>query len=85
MEVTIKVTDKHIHHGLRNDCGQCPVALAVKDAIPEAQDISVGDDDIDYVLYGYHRACLLDPEVSRRISDFDRGRDMEPFEFTANF
>lgn len=94
-EVTVSVTQEHIDRGKRNDCSDCPVALAFLDALPGARIASVRYWDHDGDLarapeihvtvdfdagFRYYRAP---DEVAAFVADFDDGLAVSPFTFTA--
>lgn len=35
MKLVVKITEKHIKEGVRNDCEKCVVAMAIRDALNE--------------------------------------------------
>jgi hypothetical protein len=39
--IKVDVTREHIEVGLKKDCGSCPVALAIRSAIPNCAYVSV--------------------------------------------
>lgn len=82
----IKVTEKHIANGLRDDCTNCAVALAMKEALPKFNQIYVGTRGAT----GHSRGWIafhkpLPEEVTEFIISFDRGESVEPFEFELPF
>jgi hypothetical protein len=44
--ITVTVTAAHIARGTREDSGKCPVALAIRDAIPGCGAVAVDASDI---------------------------------------
>ncbi len=73
----VEVTIEDIAKGVRGDCDNCPVALALKrKGYPSAL---VGRCAI--YLTPNSGAHYLSDEVSRRIGEFDRDGTMVPFEF----
>lgn len=54
----IEVTEKHIKHGIKNSCENCPVALAIKEAT--GLEVSVGT---TMAKFKYKRIYL--PQVVR--------------------
>jgi hypothetical protein len=74
--MTITVTAEDIYLGERNNCGFCPVAIAVRRA--------TGGDAWVYpsrmVVDG--RPCPLPADVWARVLKYDVAGEMSPFEFT---
>ena len=87
----INVTQAHIDNGSPCDGGDCPVALALADAYPDAKYIAVGL-DFATVDHGGRSFSILLPEVAADfIQDFDAGNDENlkgwaplPFAFEAS-
>jgi hypothetical protein len=82
----IKVTQKHINNGIKELCSQCPVALALKDAIPEA--IIVKAFEYRLVYLTKNKVCYQAPSpnsVRDFINRFDASLSVEPFEFEVEF
>ncbi len=71
----IKVTEKHIRDGKKVDCLHCPVALAIREHIPNAL---VGP---CYMTTWEKGDTPFPPEVTRFIRSFDLNEHVEPFEF----
>ena len=83
----IQVTQEDIDKGAHGSAKFCPIAIAVKRAVPEAFAASVianvryfTDDGSVFVHYIKH-----DSPEDRFISAFDGCEHVEPFEFEANF
>lgn len=74
----ITVTQEDIEKGRRGDYGACPIALAIKRAIPDGGFISVDDEEI---LVGHNRFESIEA-VWSFVYSFDAGDAVEPFEFT---
>jgi hypothetical protein len=79
----IEVTQEDIDNGLRGNCRQCPIALVVARSTG-ALYVSVNSG----IQWSYFRGCVspehwrrIPLEVFRFMSDFDRGRPVEPFSF----
>lgn len=76
MNMKISVTQDHISRGKKDDCFQCPVALALRERI-----------GISAVYGAYFRkswdgsAIGLPKTATNFIYDFDAGEPVEPIEF----
>ena len=84
--VTISVTQEHIDDGKPEECGSCPIALAILATIPGACRVAVYDDHANvWVPAGKGRSITLDlpPEAGAFVLDFDAGEPVSPFTFTA--
>ena len=79
----IKVTQKNIDKGYRGSCDTCPLALALKEAIPTARLVSVGTESIGFTREGQSRWKIikLPPQARFFVDDFDAGKPVKPFEF----
>jgi hypothetical protein len=81
--VTVTVTAEHIAAGVEFDCVRCPVALAMQEALPDA-------DLANYasgfkVFRGSRATEILFPDaVTRFVVAFDAGEPVEPFTFTVD-
>ena len=78
----VKVTEDHIHEGVKGSKRNCPVALAIWDA--GMVDVMVGAGMADWYDAapgkGFVSAAL--PEsVQEFVGDFDHGEEVEPLEF----
>lgn len=75
----VKVTQQDIDRGLRNECGDCPVALAAR---RKFGGLTSSDVMVDYTtLWVRDRLWGLPNAVSRWITDFDLKRPVQPMEF----
>lgn len=86
----IEVTETHIARGRQCDCIACPVALALRDAIHAASlgaSVYANALQMDYRLSSDFvlMSAKTPPEVVAFIQNFDEGRDVKPFTFTATF
>lgn len=82
-KLTIRVTQNHIDKGRPEDCGRCPVALAVLDALPDVRRVYV-DGDIISVRYARKDHVYWCPiEVANFVSDFDSGDPVSPMTATV--
>lgn len=73
----IKVTQEHIDKGAIGDCSLCPIALALKEN--GFNDFLVDSSAIfnkEHTLYMH-----LPFELIMWIKNFDKGKQVEPFEF----
>ena len=83
----ISVTAGHIAKGKRRDCERCPVALAIRDALPDLIYARVGpvniglqreaDEDLTYFAFP--------PEVLDFVRDYDGRRGSRPFSFELDY
>jgi hypothetical protein len=78
----IQVKQEHINDGLRGNNSQCPIALAVGDAFPEAKLVSVRSKSI----FVYHdpvgrKVFKQSEEVQKFVGEFDKGFKVYPFSF----
>ncbi|WP_420431480.1 hypothetical protein [Candidatus Poriferisocius sp.] len=79
----IEVTQDHIDTGLRRNCHQCPVALAISDVFPGSR-VNVGGVDVDIVQPDFTEIYFCLPEkVEYFIMHFDRGLTVKPFTFAV--
>ena len=82
----ITVTMQHIAAGVRDNCEQCPVALAIMKAFPDACCVAVGPDTCTIETPGGGKADVELPESALRfIWDFDDGAAVQPFTFTVDY
>ena len=78
----INVTAEHIAHGVRKVCDKCPVALAIKEAIPAATYVMAGTGVIDITLNKVFKSYEAPESVREFIVNFDRGiKPHLPFSF----
>jgi hypothetical protein len=94
---TITVTAEHIAEGKPDNCRDCPVALAILAAMPDARRVSVMQ-SLEGRTYTQirvipdstrpaNRTTLeadLPAEVARFVRAFDHGEPVEPFSFTVD-
>ena len=78
---TINVTAEHIAKGKRRDCQSCPVALAIRDALPDVGVVKVGSEGL--VLGNIPHLVELD--LPKAVADFiwyfDDSGLVKPFAF----
>ena len=92
VKVKVKVTQDHINRGEPGDCGNCPVALAIKDtlhfpdsliAVAEAHEPTV------YIRTKENKrlSLILPVEALRFILNFDNNNPSKtkPFEFELEY
>ena len=72
----VRVTQEHIDEGIPQECGFCPIAIAIRDQYPnesinvDGEEITIGDNH------------YLTPESAADfIHRFDFGGKVSPFEF----
>jgi hypothetical protein len=83
----VDVTAEDIAKGVRSQCSDCPVALALKRALGDGISPVVGSDTVDLYFRASGMSYLrplhipLPMGTARRIQKFDRGEGMAPFSF----
>jgi hypothetical protein len=82
----IVVTAGHIAAGNRSPWG-CAVALALREAFPDATEICVGTKEFDIETPGLKVTAevLLPLEATQFIYALDAHRAVEPFSFTVDY
>jgi hypothetical protein len=81
MKIKLRVTEDHLINGVRQNCGLCPVALAIGEIVMEDVRIWVLPSSIT-LLMGYDLHKIWNSiEMGRYISDIDQSVDVEPREF----
>ena len=92
IKVSINLEQRHINQGTKNECRDCPVALALLEALPGASlvtvgaaGMNVGNKMITRLYHGphdVHGTAVYTPQaVVRFIHAFDDGHEVEPFTF----
>ena len=83
MTTKIRVTQRHIDSGVSGGSTSCPVALAVREVLGVDADVSVGSYTLGYRPKNRLDYRLLDlpTRVTDFISRFDKGLEVDPFEF----
>ena len=81
----VRVTSEHIKHGEPDDCGKCPVALALLDAIPYATDVAVDHDELTVWVPGHMWQASTPPAAQLFIAEFDNFEPVAPFDFTVTW
>ena len=98
MKITIKVTAKHIRHGVQKSCHQCPIAHALREAYLKLHPIRKGQ--IVYTNVGLRLTVSVWRDAAHTlkrfssagmpikaqtfINRFDRGETVRPFQITVN-
>jgi len=86
--MTIQVTQEHINRGIRGDCGSCPIALAIQEALPK---LGINVQVLHVLIQG--EIVPLPSRARWFIADFDtnpRDEDadikwLEPFDFELDY
>ena len=85
----VSVTADHIAEGVPGECGECPIALAIAEAIPAAVEVAVYTEHVNiWEPAGCGRDFFTSelPEVAVAfIERFDRIHDGEPFTFDLDY
>ena len=88
-EVTVNVTQKHISEGRPCACIDCPVALAILDAMPDVTGVEVLWDVDGYSVVAElemrdetRKVVTLPAEAEAFVTALDDGDPVEPFTFT---
>ena len=81
----VNVTRQNLDEGRPGDACACPVVLAVSDAFPDAEDVTVGDKYISMYHAGQSRLLLIPEDVRALIGAIDRGKSVEPFTFDLDY
>jgi hypothetical protein len=82
---TITVTAEHIAKGVPESCRHCPVALAIKDALPGIELIAVDDTRVHLGGAACDVKIDLPPAAQHFIEAFDCDDPVEPFSFTVDY
>lgn len=77
--IKIKVNRNDINGGERNNCYNCPVALAIRRTTNTLPKVYVCSVEIK------ERSITLPVEVQSFIYSFDHGESVEPFTFILNY
>jgi hypothetical protein len=77
----VSVTAEHIAAGIPRDCRECPIAVALLAAFPDAIRVDVDPEAARlYAPEGHYRAAVP-PEATVFIVAFDDELPVEPFAF----
>ena len=82
MHLKIQVKQKHIKAGRINDGGNCPIALACRDAAivcPNVSTMWISYRGSDY----YRRSTPLPQKAIEFVDNFDNGKPVKPFSFVV--
>jgi hypothetical protein len=82
---TISVTAAHIARGVRDDCENCPVALAIRDAIPDVKLVAVDGNRATFAGRYDWIDIELPLAVGEFIGNFDDGGTVGPFSFDLDY
>lgn len=82
----VDVTQSHIDQGKAGDCSACPIALALKELIPDNFSVSVKFTVAHIVSHTYNtfRTIPLPKSAIEFIMDFDKHFPMSPFKFEVD-
>jgi len=84
----LEITEQDILDGIKKNSACCPIALAVKRAFPDWQEVEVSDDGIK-VLDGFNTTWLTgDDHIDNLVSfmdRFDNSRTVGPFTVEVTF
>jgi hypothetical protein len=83
IEITVLPSD--IAAGVKEDCHNCPIALAVKRAFPAATHVTVDGQCIDFNHGKQHFYWASSDAIDEFIADFDEGVVVKPFKFAPQF
>lgn len=80
---TINVTIEHIEKGKKHDCGECPIALAIKEVVKDGVEFGVGTGRVTFQQpnSGEYHSEYLPLVATGFIMGFDRGYPVVPFTF----
>ena len=85
----ITVTARHIAAGVREDCENCPIALAILESIPGIGYVAVGPGTCTIGADGRDTGTGTDVDLPESalnfIWDFDDGGHPKPFTFTLDY
>jgi len=83
-KIKIKVTEEHIKNAHKTDIIQCPIALALKEKLPEYKMIIVGCRRV--LLFrgfnGEHAIGTVTHTMRNFIREFDNGNPVSPSHYT---
>lgn len=86
---TITVTAEHIAEGVPGECTECPIALAIAEAIPELREVAVYTDHVgiwtDYPPGRTFIEVVLPEKAAAFIKAYDGTMDGEPFSFDLDY
>jgi hypothetical protein len=81
--VKVHVTQELIEQGVQSDSGYCMISEAIKEAVPDAERVSVDLQTIRFSIPAKgHRYTYLTPRIAQvPLVNFDYGLKPEPFSF----
>ncbi len=85
--IKVQVRAKHKEHGVRKRCNQCPVALAVLDALKGTPREGASVNVSTYIGVGatylqpWNISYKISMKVQKAIHQYDTFGEMEPFSF----
>ena len=85
MRVVLSVTETHIVLGRPNCGNRCPVALALRDSIPDLEDVQVEGRYIAIRTTAGPLRALVPTAAVEFINDFDCTNSAEPTSFVLDF
>lgn len=77
----VKVTQEDIEKGIPEHCGKCPIARAIRRAMPDAISVGVGSIGVEWFDKSGFRVAELPQQAQQFIYYFDFGEPVQPFEF----
>ena len=80
----IKVEQRHLDKGKAKIAGQCPIALAIKEYLPEFTFVSIGPFKAFIDIFGYQLVYDLSKNSQEFIHKFDNLEKLEPHVVTMN-
>jgi len=82
---TITVTAEHIARGVADSCDHCPVALAIREALPHGPGLWVDSAHVTVGKPGHWTEVDLPDTVTHFIEAFDGGDPVRPFTFDLDY
>jgi len=82
--IELNITLEDIQQGTPSECSKCPIALALKRAVPGITALAV---DTSFIYFQEDRKFFVwtPLEAGDFINNFDRGNFVEPFHLTLEF
>lgn len=79
----IYVNKEHIERGIKNDCGKCPIALALLEQVPDIKFALIDTETIGFLVSNSGKWIEKNHTVKtgKFIQDFDCGKSVKPFHF----